>query len=192
MLKTKQTNLKVAKWLLLIIGLLTILVLLVNSLNNFYNNNILYFQTPVLIKTQKLLVIKKRKTTMVNPQGKIVKLVEAETPTYNIDLLIGEYADKFATAKKSSSYLRYQLHCLANKESGHYSSTRCGDLQRACGPFQFWEDTYLSFRKIMMENGLVKTIGSRWDLKDATETTAWALVNGHDTDWGPIGRGDCL
>ncbi len=109
------------------------------------------------------------------------------------DQWIGEAADKYANKSKSASKLRYQLHCLAYKENGHHANNKCGDGGKSCGMYQYRKGTWEGFRKQMIKAGLVKEIGSLWDDQEAINTTAWALVNGKETHWGPIvNKRQCL
>jgi hypothetical protein len=109
------------------------------------------------------------------------------------DIWIGEAADKFANNKKSASDLRYQLHCLANKESKHGVFQTCGDSGKSCGLYQYREATWSSFRKTMLAKGLISELSTRWNDKEAIFTTAWALAQGKDMNWGPIkNKGNCL
>ena len=43
----------------------------------------------------------------------------------------------------------------------------------------------------MLKKGLIKEIGSRYDLEQSIETTAWALLEGRGKEWGPILREEC-
>src|ERR1035437_9841933 len=109
------------------------------------------------------------------------------------DQYIFTYATKYANPGigKSVSFLRYQLACLAFKENGFHSNDKCGDGGLACGEYQYHPATYTGFRKIMMSEGLTDHIGSRLNDEDATETTAWAITHGHESDWGPLNLGMC-
>ena len=130
----------------------------------------------------------------LSPQKQgVVATVEVDYIDENIDGWIRYYSARFANSKKPESYLKYQLHCLANKESGHRHDNhkKCGDGGKSCVLFQYREATWNGFRKIMMKQGLVSEIGSLWDDKKQVETTAWALADGRDMNWGPITRGDC-
>jgi len=112
---------------------------------------------------------------------------------YSLDVLIGEAADRFANNKKSASDLRYQLHCLANKESKHGVFKTCGDSGKSCGLYQYREATWLGFRKIMLAKGLISELSTRWNDRDAILTTAWALADGKQMNWGPIAnKRNCL
>lgn len=131
-----------------------------------------------------------------NPAGD-VRVVEVEkiVNVYgeNIDGWIATAAKQFKNTKYTESYLKYQLHCLANKESGHRhdNHTVCGDSGKSCGLYQYRKGTWEGFRKIMIKEGLATEIGSLWDDKLQVFTTAWALSNSRHQNWGPWLRGDC-
>lgn len=117
--------------------------------------------------------------------------IEEVTPEYTpseADVLVGKYADKYGRTTGEKSRLRGVLHCLLNIESVHGNNNGHGDNGMAGGPLQFWEETYIGYRKLMIKEGLVTEIGSRYNLEDAIETTAWALVTGRGKAWGPILR----
>lgn len=108
------------------------------------------------------------------------------------DFWIDRYARKYATHKKNWSYLKYQLHCLANKESTHHENKGTGDHGLADGLYQYHASTWVNFRKIMIQEGLVDEIGDLHNDRQAIETTAWALADNRDNNWGPIvNRGEC-
>ena len=123
----------------------------------------------------------------------IEKEVPVEVTEENIDTWIREAAAKYANKKYNESYLKYQLHCLAHKESGHRyrGHTRCGDNGQSCGMYQYKKPTWEWFRKEMVKQGLAGEIGSLWDDKLQIETTAWALSEGKHAHWGPWVRGNC-
>ena len=127
---------------------------------------------------------------LISPAG---NMFVASDPSISIELdkWIPYFADKYGTTQERKSWLRYQLSCLAHKESKHDFDKGQGDSGLAGGPFQFHESTYLSFRMIMSREGLVDYVGSRFNVKDSTETTAWALMNNKGGNWGPKMRGDC-
>jgi hypothetical protein len=109
------------------------------------------------------------------------------------DQYIYTYATRFQRPDKGkpTSFLRYQLACLAFKENGYHSDNKCGDSGLACGMYQYHQSTYLAFRNEMIKEGLTDHIGSRLNDQDATETTAWAVTHGHENDWGPLNLGMC-
>lgn len=123
----------------------------------------------------------------------VEKTVVVDRPDENIDAWIREAAAKYQNASYPESYLKYQLHCLANKESGHRydDHTKCGDNNASCGLFQYKQATWNGFRKIMIKQGLATEIGSLWDNELQVETTAWALSEGRHQNWGPWSRGEC-
>ena len=109
----------------------------------------------------------------------------------NIDTWIDKYAKKYSKSKTQESRLKYQLHCLAYFETKHNAFKTCGDSQKACGLYQYHLNTWISFRKIMIKKGLIDEIGDRFNVKQAIETTAWALSDGRINNWGPAKRGKC-
>lgn len=128
-------------------------------------------------------------TVEVEPSAELVELEEDEEyDPSEADVLVGKYADKFGKTTGEKSRLRGVLHCLLNIESVHGNNDGHGDNGMAGGPLQFWEETYIGYRKLMIKEGLVTEIGSRYNLENAIETTAWALVSGRGKAWGPILR----
>jgi hypothetical protein len=125
--------------------------------------------------------------TAPGDEPKVVeKIVIKEQPRENIDTWIGDSVDQFLPTHKSEA--RMIMHCLAHRESGHGSSNSQGDGGLAGGGFQFHEATWVGMRKMMIKQGAATEIGSRFNLKQATYTTAWALSNGDALEWGPILR----
>lgn len=108
-----------------------------------------------------------------------------------VDSLVAKYAKKYANDTYSEGYLKQILHCLLYRESRYDKDKRCGDGGKSCGSMQFWQDTYNAYRKEMIKKKYVDYIGSRHDLEDAIETTAWAVSSGRGKAWGPILRGEC-
>lgn len=117
--------------------------------------------------------------------------MEVYTPN-EYDILVSKYADKYGRTYGEQSRLRATLHCLLNKESTHGSRNDHGDNGMAGGPMQFWEETYIRMRGQMIKDGIVKEMGTRYDLEKAIETTAWAVTNGKGKEWGPVLRSECL
>lgn len=109
-----------------------------------------------------------------------------DTRDTNISSLIDDAVNEFLPNHKSESLMI--MHCLAHRESGHGASNAHGDNGMAGGPFQFWEDTWNRMRKQMIKQGVAAEIGSRYDLKEAVRTTAWAIKEGRALEWGPILR----
>ena len=112
-------------------------------------------------------------------------------PVENADTWIDRYADQFTTGEANRAYMKYQLHCLLWKESRGGTSDNHGDGGLAGGSYQFHQNTWDWMRQQMLNRGLVAEIGSRYDLRQAIQTTAWALANGRSRDWGPLRRGEC-
>lgn len=82
------------------------------------------------------------------------------------------------------------LHFLLLREQNYGGSKNCGDSGLACGPLQFHEGTYERNRKDMIDKGFVNDIGSRHDMSDAIETTAYMISIGQENQWGPVARGE--
>lgn len=122
--------------------------------------------------------------------GCISKVQAAEPKQMTTDEMVDFYANKYGKYPWEKLTIKVKLHYLLLRESAYGNSKNCGDGGLACGPLQFHESTYQSFRKIMMTKNLVKYIGSRFDLEDAIETTAWAISDGRENNWGPIARGE--
>ena len=111
-------------------------------------------------------------------------------PKETVDTWVDKYANKYGTTPSQINRIKVLLHFLLLKEAGYGSNKNCGDSGLACGPLQFHEPTYKGFRKIMMQKGLVKEMGSRLDMENAIETTAWAISDGRENNWGPVLRGE--
>ena len=131
------------------------------------------------------------------------------TPTYEVtdedlkksDELVGKYIEKYVTNERvgddklvryMKSKMRARMQCLLFKEAVHNNSKGHGDHGMAGGPLQFWEQTYIGYRKLMIKEGFVTEIGSRYDLDNAIETAVWATTSGREKAWGPVLRGECL
>ncbi len=93
---------------------------------------------------------------------------------------------EFLPTHKSESLMI--MHCLAHRENGHAANRNCGDSGKACGPFQFHQETWNRMRKQMIKAGLATEIGDRYDKRESARTTAWAIANGRALEWGPISR----
>lgn len=131
------------------------------------------------------------------PEGYITPRHTAISPVYaaemtqeapNMDTWVDEYSEKFSSSIMSKHQLKATLHYLLLRESRYDDDKGCGDNGKACGPLQFWQDTYIQYRNEMIKLGLTNHIGSRYNQKDAIETTAWALSVGRGKAWGPILR----
>ena len=121
-----------------------------------------------------------------------VDQIQAQEPDLcrDIDCWIDEYSKKFVKSEVEAMQIKVKLHFLVYKESKYGFDTNCGDSGKACGPLQFHESTWQGYRKIMLKEGLIDEIGSRLDMEQALETTAWAIATGRETAWGPIKRGE--
>lgn len=119
-----------------------------------------------------------------------IKIVEKETvkelPREDIDTWIGDAVDEFLPTHKSEA--RMIMHCLAHREAGHGASNAHGDGGLAGGPFQFHQETWDGYRRLMIKDGKATQTGSRYDFKEAARTTAWAISTGRAKAWGPILR----
>lgn len=109
-----------------------------------------------------------------------------DTRDTNISSIIEDAVDEFLPNHRSESLMI--MHCLAHRESGHGVSKAHGDGGLAGGPYQFHEATWQRMRKQMIKQGYAEEIGSRYDLKEAIRTTAWAIREGRALEWGPILR----
>lgn len=117
-----------------------------------------------------------------------VKEAKASDTCNDIDCWIDEYSNKYGKTTDEKQKIKVKLHFLAYKESKYGLSETCGDSGKACGPLQFWEPTWQGYRKIMLEDNLITEIGSRLDMEQALETTAWAISTGRENSWGPLLR----
>lgn len=116
------------------------------------------------------------------------------TPTYlppEADVLVAKYAQRYGSTPSEVNHIKVLLHCLLFRETGYGSNKGHGDNGKAGGPLQFHQPTWDSYRKIMQQRGLVTEIGSRYDMAQAIETTAWAISDGRAKAWGPVLRGEC-
>ena len=137
----------------------------------------------------------------VSPRGPLtdstpalIQLVEAqeETPGLSADELIDLNCHRFFKEERKIQYCKFQMHCLYWKETRNgLNKDAHGDGGMAGGYFQFWQQTYVNARHDMILQGHVKDTGSRYDLENAIETTAWMLSEGRGSEYGPILRGEC-
>lgn len=109
-----------------------------------------------------------------------------------VDELVDIYSFRYGKTRYERNRIKALLHFLLLKEQNYGGSDSCGDHGLACGPLQYHQATYESFRKIMMKKGFVKTMGSRLNMKDAIETTAWAISDGREGNWGPVARKEII
>ena len=184
---------RIAKKIVLFIVILIIFFLaILYGLTTFFDKYTFKFHSPIAINL--FTPVKLVKREIISPlviMKSEVKETNLTLSDKELDAWIGECADKFANKDKTASFLRYQLHCLANKETGHKATYKCGDGGLSCGIFQFKNDTWLGFRQQMIKEGLISEISSRDDDKQAVLTTAWALSKNRDMNWGPYVRGEC-
>jgi hypothetical protein len=128
------------------------------------------------------------KAQLINP------VVESNDKVYvsylplpaNEDNWVRKYADMYGKTLSEKNHIRELLHCLLFNESGYGHNKGHGDSGLAGGPLQFHQSTWDSYRKLMK-----KDPGSRYDMEQAIETTAWAISMGRGKAWGPILRGYC-
>jgi hypothetical protein len=118
------------------------------------------------------------------------KFTPTPTPTPKVDDLVDKYAKKYGMTTYKQNRTKVLLHFLLLREQNYGGSTNCGDGGKACGPLQFHEPTYIAYRKIMINRGLVTELGSRLDMENAIETAAWAINDGREGAWGPVARGE--
>lgn len=106
----------------------------------------------------------------------------------NLDLWVGNYTDRYFESRAQRSEVRALLHCLLNRESKHGADSGHGDGGKAGGPLQYHQPTWESYRKLMIKEGLVTEIGSRYDMEQAIHTTVWAISTNRAKAWGPVYR----
>ena len=119
-------------------------------------------------------------------EAEYVKPLVIDTRETNISSLIEDAVNEFLPNRKSESLMI--MHCLAHRESGHGASNAHGDGGLAGGPFQFHEATWQRMRNQMIKQGVASELSTRYDLKEAIRTTAWAIKEGRALEWGPILR----
>lgn len=105
-----------------------------------------------------------------------------------ISCWVVKYATKYTNNVYDRSVMIAKLHFLLSKEAKHGNVKTCGDNSKACGPLQFWAQTWVRMRTQMLNKGLITEIGDRTNMEQAIETTAWAISTGHEKEWGPILR----
>jgi len=124
-------------------------------------------------------------------KSKINITKEGKNPVVEYTKIALKYLPKYYPRVIEQSQIMPVFSCLLRNETGHGMDKSCGDGGRACGVVQFWKDTYVSYRRIMIGRGLVKHIGSRMNPEDAIETMIWAFSDGRGRAWGPFLRGEC-
>lgn len=113
------------------------------------------------------------------------------TPQQDLDEAIGNAVDEFFTTEYTRSKMRATLHCLVSNESKHAYDDGHGDNGKAGGAFQFWNGTWTRMRKAMIKDGYANNLDNRYNLNEASRTTAYAFKQGWAKEWGPILRGEC-
>lgn len=113
--------------------------------------------------------------------------VEKTVKEENESTMIHDAVMEFLPKRKSEALMI--MHCLAHRENGHNGNPSAhGDGGKAGGPFQFHQPTWEGYRKEMIKAGVATEIGSRYDFKESSRTTAWAIANGRAKAWGPLAR----
>src|SRR3990172_9113010 len=106
----------------------------------------------------------------------------------SIDAMVAASAQKYGKSDDDVDRIKVTLHFLLYRESRYGKNKKCGDNSRACGPLQFWAETFSSYRQAMISQGHATEVGSRYDIETAIDTTAWALTSGKSLAWGPLLR----
>lgn len=132
-------------------------------------------------------------TNTVMAYEPVVKPIEdlCESDLCRFDYWVGKYTDKYFDLNSQRSEVRMIMQCLLHRESGHQphdANGPHGDGGKAGGILQYHAPTWIGYRKIMMDEGLVSEIGSRYNPEQAIETTVWAISTGRAKAWGPILR----
>ena len=112
-------------------------------------------------------------------------------PIIEYTQIVLKYLPTYYPKLTDQSKMMPVFSCLLRNESGHYLNKNFGDNGRAAGVVQFHEPTYIGYRTIMIDRGLVDFIGSRMNPDDAIHTMIWAFSDGRGTAWGPYARQEC-
>lgn len=107
-----------------------------------------------------------------------------------VDFLVDMYATKYGKTKWLQLRTKALVHFMLLREAAYGNTTTCGDSGLACGPLQFHEPTYISYRKQMISKGLAQDMGSRWDMENAIDTASYIINEGGENNWGPVARGE--
>lgn len=141
--------------------------------------------------------------TKISGFGAIIQTVKAyeeirlpiesicETDLCRFDYWVGKYTDKYFESNSQRSEVRMIMQCLLHRESGHQPHDENGphgDGGKAGGILQYHAPTWIAYRKIMMDEGLISEISSRYNPEQAIETTVWAISTGRAYAWGPVLR----
>ena len=179
-----MTKLKKRNRLLTKIGYLCLLVYLILALWSFYGRNT---TRPNSDNRWSLL----NPLVSVHVPAREEVRVEAKEPQ-TVSQIVEEQATRFSKTEPEKIKTIYLLHCLLRKESNYDQNKGHGDNGKAGGPLQFHNPTWERMRGQMKKAGLIEEIGSRYDMAQAIETTAWAISNGRGKEWGPILRNECF
>ena len=131
-------------------------------------------------------------TPVISPCPNECKNAITKMKPLSADQWVDIYSMKYGKSKWSQLRTKALLHFMLLRESAYGNTKSCGDSGLACGPLQFHEETYISYRKIMASRGLSVAIGSRLDLEDSIECAAWAINDGRENAWGPVARGEII
>lgn len=113
-------------------------------------------------------------------------------PPKTADYLVDFYSSRYGKNRWDKLVIKVKLHFLLLKESAYGGTKSCGDGGLACGPLQYHLPTWFGFRKIMLAQRLITEIGNRENLEQSIETTAWAIANGRELNWGPLARKEII
>lgn len=116
--------------------------------------------------------------TVFNTKEKLVSTDNVDLADIYVSQAVHEFFPK-----SQHSEMKMIMHCLLNRESKHGVDKGHGDGGRAGGPLQFHQPTWVAYRKLMGEPE-----SSRYNLKEAIRTTAWAISDGRGLAWGGILR----
>jgi hypothetical protein len=129
-------------------------------------------------------------------QPKVISMIPdnfvyaVEPAPLTVDEMVDKYSAKYGKTVWLKNRTKVMLHFLLLREQNYGGSNNCGDSGKACGPLQYHQPTYIGYRTIMMNKKLVDHMGTRLDMEDAIETTAWAINDKRETAWGPIARNE--
>lgn len=118
------------------------------------------------------------------------EIIVPDKKELTVDELVDKYANKYGKTKFAVSRTKAMIHYLLLRESNYGATNKCGDSGLACGVLQYHLATYKAYRAIMIKRELTDHIGSRLNIEDAIETTAWAINDGREMAWGPLARGE--
>lgn len=137
------------------------------------------------------IIQRPRPTATPTIKPPLSKDLPSEYSEYQIDAWVTYYTIKYFPEGGKRNHAKQLLHCLLYREAGYGSNKGHGDNGKAGGPLQYHQPTWDGFRKIMLKKNLIKEIGSRYDMEQAIETTAWAISDNRALNWGPFLRKEC-